>query len=51
MTPLEKIKAEGDGPELAAAIESMPEQLGLYKMRDFWGGKVLPWLKEPNLSV
>lgn len=46
MTPLEKIKNEGDGPRLADAIESMPEKLGLYKMRQFWGGDVLPWLRK-----
>jgi len=46
MTPLEQIKNEGDGPKLADAIDSMPEKLGLYKMRQFWGGKVLPWLRE-----
>jgi hypothetical protein len=46
MTPLAEIKGQGDGPRLAEAIESMPEKLGLYKMRQFWGGEVLPWLKE-----
>jgi hypothetical protein len=51
MTPLEQIKKEGDGPRLADAIESMPEKLGLYKMRQFWGGKVLPWLKEGSATV
>lgn len=45
MTPLAQIKAEGDGPKLAQAIESMPEKLGMYKMRHFWGEEVLPWLK------
>lgn len=45
MTPLEQIRAQGESPSLAAAIESMPEKLGEYKMRHFWGGKVLPWLK------
>ena len=45
MTPLAQIKAEGDGPKLAEAIESMPEKLGMYKMRHFWGEEVLPWLK------
>lgn len=48
MTPLKDIRNEGDGPRLADAIESMPEKLGLYKMRPFWGGEILPWLrKEP----
>lgn len=45
MTPLAQIRAEGDGPKLAEAIESMPEKLGMYKMRHFWGSEVLPWLK------
>ncbi|KAI0871703.1 hypothetical protein GGS24DRAFT_492025 [Hypoxylon argillaceum] len=46
MTPLHQVKAEGDGKALAQAIESMPEGLGHYKMRQFWGSKVLPWLVE-----
>ena len=45
MTKLEDIKREGDGNLLADAIESMPEKLGMYKMRHFWGEKVLPWLR------
>jgi hypothetical protein len=45
MTPLEQMHAKGEGPALAAAIESMPEKLGEYKMRQFWGEKVLPWLR------
>jgi hypothetical protein len=39
------MRAQGEGPALAAAIESMPEKLGEYKMRQFWGDTVLPWLK------
>ncbi|KAI0897384.1 hypothetical protein F4806DRAFT_495058 [Annulohypoxylon nitens] len=46
MTPLHQVKAEGNGKALAAAIESMPEGLGHYKMRQYWGSKVLPWLTE-----
>ncbi|KAI0379077.1 hypothetical protein F5Y04DRAFT_260333 [Hypomontagnella monticulosa] len=46
MTPLHQVKAEGDGKALAQAIESMPEGLGHYKMRQYWGRKVLPWLME-----
>jgi len=45
MTSLEKIRADGCGGALAKAIESMPEKLGLYKMRPFWGEKILPWLR------
>ncbi|KAI1080207.1 hypothetical protein F5B20DRAFT_589621 [Whalleya microplaca] len=46
MTPLRQVKAEGDGKALAEAIESMPEGLGHYKMRQYWGAKILPWLIE-----
>ncbi|KAI0844301.1 hypothetical protein F5Y00DRAFT_256115 [Daldinia vernicosa] len=46
MTPLHQVKAEGDGKALAQAIESMPEGLGHYKMVQYWGRKVLPWLME-----
>ncbi|KAI1761211.1 hypothetical protein GGR53DRAFT_525337 [Hypoxylon sp. FL1150] len=46
MTPLHQVKAEGDGKALAEAIESMPEGLGHYKMRQYWGNKILPWLME-----
>ncbi|KAI2627561.1 hypothetical protein GGR54DRAFT_652407 [Hypoxylon sp. NC1633] len=46
MTPLHQIKAEGEGKALAKAIESMPEGLGHYKMRQYWGRKILPWLIE-----
>lgn len=45
MTPLHKIRADGDGVALAEAIESMPQGLAGYKMRQYWGEKVLPWLK------
>ncbi|KAI3326819.1 hypothetical protein HD806DRAFT_488292 [Xylariaceae sp. AK1471] len=48
MTALHQVKAEGDGKALAKAIESMPEGLGHYKMRQYWGAKVLPWLMEDN---
>src|ERR1700744_5460516 len=47
MTSLEQVRKEGNGAALAGAIESMPEKLGLYKMRPFWGQKVLPWLMAP----
>ncbi|KAI1466550.1 uncharacterized protein F4812DRAFT_83103 [Daldinia caldariorum] len=46
MTPLRQVRAEGDGRALAEAIESMPEGLGHYKMVQYWGRKVLPWLME-----
>jgi len=46
LTPLRDIRAEGDGAELADAIEAMPEKLGDYKRRPFWGEKVCSWLRE-----
>ncbi|KAI0911052.1 hypothetical protein F4823DRAFT_561405 [Ustulina deusta] len=46
MTSLHQVKAEGDGKALAQAIKSMPEGLGHYKMRQYWGTKILPWLME-----
>jgi len=46
LTPLSEIKAEGEGRELADAIESMPEKLGTYKNRDVWGGRVSHWLRQ-----
>jgi hypothetical protein len=47
LTPLRQIREEGNGVALAKAIEGMPEQLGVYKMRPLWGEKILPWLKNP----
>jgi hypothetical protein len=46
LTPLQDIKDEGNGPELADTIESMPGRLGDYKKRPFWGEKVCAWLRE-----
>jgi len=46
LTPLSDIKAEGSGPELADACDSMPEKFGLYKNRPTWGQKVCAWLRE-----
>ena len=46
LTPLKQIWMESDGPELADTIESMPEKLGLYKARPFWGRKVCEFLRE-----
>ncbi|KAE8136769.1 hypothetical protein BDV38DRAFT_283707 [Aspergillus pseudotamarii] len=45
MTRLDEVRAKGEGNALADAIESMPQGLGEYKMRQYWGGKVLPWLR------
>lgn len=45
MTPLDKVRADDDGKALADAVESMPEGLGKYKLRQYWGKVVLPWLE------
>lgn len=45
VTPLGNVREDGDGVALAEAIESMPDGLAGYKMRQYWGNKVLPWLK------
>ena len=45
VTPLYKVREDGDGVALAEAIEGMPDGLAGYKMRQYWGAKVLPWLK------
>jgi hypothetical protein len=41
MTRLDELRANGEGNALADAIESMPEGLGQYKMRQYWGWKGL----------
>ncbi|KAI4197819.1 MAG: hypothetical protein LQ350_005664 [Teloschistes chrysophthalmus] len=43
--PLEDIKKEGNGDELADAIQSMPEKLGYYKRRPFWQRDVDAFLR------
>jgi hypothetical protein len=45
MTHLSQIVAEGSGPALADAIESMPEKLGNYKKRPFWEKDVYTFLR------
>ncbi|KAF3275628.1 hypothetical protein TWF132_002665 [Orbilia oligospora] len=40
MTPLARIKAEGQGEALATAIDGFPERLGVYKRRIVWGKAV-----------
>jgi len=42
MTPLKKIKSDGEGSELADAIESMAEKLGSHRIGRIWGGELLP---------
>ena len=50
LTPLAEIKAEGSGPTLAEACESMPENFAVYKNRPTWGAKLCAWLREADLS-
>lgn len=45
MTSLRDIVREGNGVELADAIDSMPEKLGLYKKRPFWEKDVMAFLR------
>jgi Protein of unknown function (DUF3445). len=46
LTHLQDVRDEGNGKALADAIEAMPEKLGDYKKRPFWGKKVCTWLRE-----
>jgi Protein of unknown function (DUF3445) len=51
LTPITEIVEEGNGIALAKAIESMPDNLGLYKKRPFWADDVLAFLKSgPTLD-
>jgi hypothetical protein len=45
MTSLHDIVREGNGVELADAVDSMPEKLGLYKKRPFWEKDVMAFLR------
>ncbi len=42
---LEEIKREGNGPQLADAVKSMPENLGYHKRRPFWQRDVESFLR------
>ncbi|KAL8766976.1 MAG: hypothetical protein Q9209_006388 [Squamulea sp. 1 TL-2023] len=46
LTPIREIKAEGSGPALADACDSMPEKFGVYKKRPVWGNQLCEWLRE-----
>ncbi|KAL8725251.1 MAG: hypothetical protein Q9181_006485 [Wetmoreana brouardii] len=46
VTPLEEVKKEGNGEQLADAIQTMPEKLGYYKRRPFWQRDVNAFLRE-----
>ncbi|KAI4284206.1 MAG: hypothetical protein L6R38_001578 [Xanthoria sp. 2 TBL-2021] len=45
ITPLDEIKREGNGRQLADAVQSMPEKLGYYKRRPFWQRDVENFLR------
>jgi len=49
LTPIQQVKAEGNGEALIRAIESMPEKLGYYKKRPFWERDVSNFLR--NMPV
>lgn len=44
--PLSDIKEEGMGPQLADAVEAMPESVAFYKNRPLWGEGFRAWLRE-----
>lgn len=51
LTPIQEIKAEGNGQVLIEAIESMPVKLGYYKKRPFWERDVCNFLRdEPKVK-
>ncbi|OBA22663.1 hypothetical protein METBIDRAFT_9043 [Metschnikowia bicuspidata var. bicuspidata NRRL YB-4993] len=45
LTPLKTIKEESHATEMAQAIESLPEDLALYKRRHVWGKAVCEYLR------
>lgn len=45
LTPVNQVKQEGLGPELANAIESLPDDLAFYKRRQVWGKAVCEYLR------
>lgn len=45
LTPIKQIKEEGLGEELLRAIDGMPEDLGYYKKRDYWGDAIRQFLQ------
>lgn len=45
LTPINQLKDEGLGPELATAIESLPDDLAFYKRRQLWGKAVTEYLR------
>ena len=48
LTPRVEIKAEGLGPQLAEACESMPEKFGVCKTRPMWGDALSFWLRHDD---
>lgn len=45
LTPIEKIKQEGNAMELIHGIDSLPEDLAFYKKRGVWGEAVKEYLR------
>lgn len=48
LTPMKQIREEGLGEVMANAIESLPEDLALYKRRKTWGKAVTEYLRMPQ---
>lgn len=46
MTPLSKIRDEGTGQQLLAAVKVWPEKVAFYKRRPYWFKKVCEYLEE-----
>lgn len=47
LTPIKQVRAEGLGPEMAHAIEQLPDDLAFYKRRQAWGTAVKHYLRTP----
>ncbi|EMG50617.1 hypothetical protein SBY92_001406 [Candida maltosa Xu316] len=45
LTPIDKIKEEGNAMELIRGIDSLPDDLAFYKRRDAWGEAVKEYLR------
>lgn len=48
LTPIDKIKQEGNAKELIRGIDSLPEDLAFYKKRGVWGQAVKEYLKNED---
>ncbi|KAI4280014.1 MAG: hypothetical protein L6R38_004795 [Xanthoria sp. 2 TBL-2021] len=45
LTPIQQVKDDGRGPDLADACDSMPEKFDVYKRRPVWGKQLCDWLR------